>query len=155
MPVNDGIVLAEPDLDIRKGTEMDDERPLISTAEVIATQKAGNGQSLARYAVVMRAPDDRGNPGAGNVVKMPADLFQKWYGQGYRGTNGVTDHTLFVYPKHQPVTRWLPSMIEEAITRGEAIPEDMCPPGYYGPTFVPPKRKRQIQVAPEGIDLED
>lgn len=135
-----GMVHAEIDMGVRKGTEMDD-RPLIGFADVKAYQDSGRGVQLKRFGLVMRAPSTNGIPGGGVAVIMPADKFQKWWGQGYRPTKTAEDHSLYEFAPPPAPTRWLASMVEEAIAAGDPIPEDMAPAGYYGPTFAARKRR--------------
>ena len=142
-PTAPGVVEAERDMAIRRGGGMDDTRPLIAYDELRELQDAGQGVRLRRYGVVMRAPDRAGAPGAGAVVAMPAEKFQKWIGQGYRPTQGVENHELRPFPEPPPPRQWLPSMVEDAMALGEPIPEEMAPVGYLGETFkLKPKASR-------------
>lgn len=134
------LVQGSPDLNIRKGVGYGEDRTHISYPQYEALMQTPEGRARVRkLAVIMRAPLVGKNgaitPGAGEPVAMPAEKFQKWYGQGYRPTNGVDDHSLYEFPTPQPPNRWYPSMVEEAIARGEPIPRDLKPAGYSGPVF--------------------
>lgn len=146
-PTAPSMVEAAPDLTIRRGGGVEDTRPLISYTEVKEMQASGQGVRLRQYGVVMRGPGKAG-AGAGAVIAMPAEKLQKWIGQGYRPTQGVSDHDLYEYPAAPPPIRWLPSMIEEAIDAGEKIPEDLAPAGYSGPTFKVERNVAPAQEAP-------
>lgn len=134
-------VIGTPDLNIRRGVGFGDDRTLISYEQYRAIMQQPDGPSrIRRMAVVMRAPlvNKRGQieqAGGGEVVAMPAEKFQKWYGQHYRPTVSVEDHDLYEFPEPAPPTRWLPSMIEEAIAQGLPIPRELKPAGYAGPVF--------------------
>jgi hypothetical protein len=142
-PSNPDIVVAQPDLNIRKGIGFGEDggRTIVSYAQYEAAMKTPNGPAQVRkWAIVMRGPaiDKAGRmvqPGGGEAVAMPAEKYIKWFGQGYRPTNGVEDHSLYVFPAPPTPISWLPSMVEEAIANGEAIPAELAPAGYSGPVF--------------------
>jgi hypothetical protein len=147
-PTAPGVVQAERDMAIRRGGGMDDTRPLIAYDELRALQEAGRGVKLRQYGVVMRAPDRDGTPGAGAVLALPAEKFQKWIGQGYRPTQSVEDHAVREFPAPPPPLQWLPSMVEDAMALGEPVPEEMAPTGYMGVTFkLKPKRQAVARAA--------
>ena len=135
------LVTGGPDLDIRRGYDASEDRQVISYAQYLTIPSGPDrARNMRRYAVLMRTPkiDKKGKlleAGGGEVVAMPAEKFLKWYGQHYRPTQSVNDHALYEFPTPPEPTRWLPSMIEDAIAEGRAIPNEMRPLGYVGPTF--------------------
>lgn len=130
-------LFAERDLSMLKGGGMESDRPYITWGQLIALRKAGRGQELRKYALIMRMPGGAKNsvPGAGNPVAMPAEKERKWFGQGFRACVSVDDTSLVVFPPPPEPRIWLPSMVEEAMGRGEVIPDEMAPQGYIGPTL--------------------
>lgn len=128
-PVNPDLFLAERDTSLRRGGGMEEERPVLAFADIerVTARSDGAGQ-IRKFAIVMRAPGREG-PGTGQVELMPAEKWLKWWGQGYRPEGWVDPGP------PPPPSRWLPSMIEDAIAAGLPIPEEMKPVGYYGPTF--------------------
>ena len=129
------LVQAERDMAIRRSGGLEETRALLSYDEVQEMQASGQGSQLRRFGIVMRGPDRKGEPGAGAVVALPAEKFQKWFGQGYRATKSIQDHELVEQPAPPEPQMWLPSMVEDAIGRGEAIPEELAPVGYMGEMF--------------------
>lgn len=129
------LVQAERDTAIRRSGGLEETRALLSYEEVREMQTSGQGSQLRRFGIVMRGPDRKGEPGAGAVVALPAEKFQKWFGQGYRATKSVQDHELVEQTEPPEPQMWLPSMVEDAIGRGEAVPEELAPVGYMGEMF--------------------
>lgn len=128
--VDPDLFLAERDTSMRRGGGMEDDRPRIAYTDIekVLARADGAGQ-IRKFSVVMHGPVN-GVPGADPTpIAMPAEKYQKWWGQGYR-PQGYVD-----LGPPPPPTRWLPSMIEGAIDEGKPIPEEMKPLGYYGPTF--------------------
>lgn len=140
-PTRPDLVVAGPDLNIRKGVGYGEDRTMVSYAQYLTLMETPEGRARVRkLAIVMRAPlvDKNGRiqqPGGGEVVAMPAEKFQKWFGQSYRPTVSTEDYGLYEFPAPPPPNRWLPSMVEEAITQGLPIPRELKPPGYAGPVF--------------------
>lgn len=129
------MAFAERDDTMLRGGGMESDRPYVTWGQLQALQKAGRGADLRKYALIMRMPSAKGVPGAGVPVAMPAEKQQKWYGQGFRPCVSVDDTSLVVFPTPPEPRVWLPSMVEESISRGEVIPEEMAPAGYIGPTM--------------------
>lgn len=138
---NPELVTGGPDLDIRRGYDASEERQVISFDQYQSIPAGPDRpRTVRRYAVLMRAPkmDKKGRlleAGGGEAVAMPAEKFQKWFGQHYRPTKSLDDLSLYEYPEPPAPTRWLPSMIDDAIAEGKPIPSEMRPAGYMGPTF--------------------
>ena len=138
---NPELVTGGPDLDIRRGYDASEERQVISYDQYQAIPAGPDRpRAVRRYAVLMRAPkmDKKGRlleAGGGEAVAMPAEKFQKWFGQHYRPTKSLDDLSLYEFPEPPAPTRWLPSMIDDAIAEGKPIPREMRPAGYMGPVF--------------------
>jgi hypothetical protein len=141
------LVQAERDMAIRRSGGLEETRSLLTYAEVRELQERGQGSQLRRYGIVMRGPDRVGEPGAGAVVALPAEKLHKWFGQGYRPTRSLEDHELVAFPEPPEPAMWLPSMVEDAIARGEPIPEELSPAGYMGEQFSL-KKRRAAQHSP-------
>ena len=135
------IVTGGPDLDVRRGYDASEDRQVISYAQYLSIPRGSDfARQVRRFAVLMRAPkmDKKGKlleAGGGEAVAMPAEKFIKWFGQHYRPTKSLDDLDLYEYPEPADPTRWLPSMLEDAIAEGRPIPSEMRPLGYVGPTF--------------------
>lgn len=125
----DGISAA-PDFAIRKGGGMTDERPVLSWPEFLELKSGPNRNRVRRYALAYYGPHAKtGERGWDRTpILMPAEKHQKWWGQGYLPIG-------YVQLPERPPRRWLPSMIEDAIDKGLPIPEELRPPGYYGPVI--------------------
>lgn len=145
------LVYAEPDADMRRGGGMSGERPLISYDEMVAMWQAGRGPQFVKYAIAMRPPNRAGQPGVGAPMQMPAEKFQKWFGQGYRPTKSPTDHDLYEFPEPPSPNRWLPSMVDDAISNGQPIPASLAPAGYIGPVF--DDAAARTMVRPDGTPI--
>ena len=128
--VDPDVFFAERDFDLRRGGGMEEDRPMIlyTDIEKVLARPDGAGQ-IRKFAVAMHGPTKAGVGTDPIAIAMPAEKFQKWWGQGYRPSGYVAP------PAPPPPTRWLPSMVDDAIAGGLPIPEEMRPPGYYGPTF--------------------
>lgn len=129
-------VEADLDFALRRGGGLSDDRPLLSYAEFEKMQALGIRPG--KYALVYLAPPEKG----GNPMAMPAEKHGKWFGQGYRPVhgpreNGTLDLTPWEYPPPAAPTRWTPSMIENAITNGDPLPESVAPDGYVGAFLEP------------------
>jgi hypothetical protein len=148
------LVQAERDMVIRRSGGLEETRALLSYDEVSEMRESGQGSQLRRFGIVMRGPDRKGEPGAGAVVALPAEKFQKWFGQGYRPTKSVEDHELIEYPEPPEPQMWLPSMVEDAIGRGEAIPEELAPVGYMGEMFSLKERREARDASAVALTAE-
>ena len=137
---------SEPDMEIRRGNGVDDERAVLTWAEY--QERRGSGLNMARYALPMRERGRDGQPGTGSPVLMPAEKYLKWYSQGYRPVASTEDFTVVEFPPAPRPTRWFPSMVEEAIQNGEPIPSELRPPGYFGPTFDHPDEVVEEPTSP-------
>ena len=148
------LVQAERDIAIRRSGGLEETRALLSYEEVSEMQASGQGSQLRRFGIVMRGPDRKGEPGAGAVVALPAEKFQKWFGQGYRPTKSIADHELIEYPEPPEPQMWLPSMVEDAIARGEPIPEELAPVGFMGEMFSLKARRAERDAHAAAADTE-
>lgn len=130
-PENPDVAFAERDYAIRKGGGMTEDRPLISWAEYLQL-RAGRRDQLRKYAIAYYGPNAKTGERGGDrsqPLAMPAEKHAKWWAQGYKPVDYIDPGP------PPPPRRWLPSMVEEAIDKGEPIPEEMRPVGYFGPTF--------------------
>lgn len=156
MPVtaDPDLAFAERDLSMLKGGGMESDRPYITWGQLVALRKAGRGQELRKYALIMKMPGGvkNGTPGAGAVIAMPAEKVDKWYGQGYRACLSSDDLTLVEFPTPPEPKVWFPSMVEEALQRGEVIPEEMAPAGYIGPTLSIKAMREQVNASRGGTE---
>ena len=116
---------ADLDLQMRRGGGERAVRPVISYKELDYYRSKN---MITTVDVAMHMPNEKGVPSdmRTTIVAMPAEKYQKWWKQGYRPQN-------YVHVEPKPPVRWLASMVEDAIDKGESIPEQMVPDGYMGP----------------------
>lgn len=87
---------------------------------------AAKNVNLSQFSVKFHSRPNK--QGQRVIVHLPADKFQKWFGEGYMPVD-------YVEPTPPAPTMWSQSMVEDAIMEGRAIPSSMTPPGYAGPVF--------------------
>ncbi len=127
------------DLEMQRGGGMNSSRPVISYNDL---QEYRLAQRVTQVAVAMHPPTQQGHVNMDSpLVALPAEKYHKWFGKNWRPDGYVT-------PTPPPPTRWLQSMIEEAMNKGEPIPEEMRPPGYMGPTFQIQREVQQLEQDP-------
>jgi hypothetical protein len=126
--------------DARKGGGVNDDRIIEEDYTALDGYRARG--MIMRVAVPMHPPNNKGVVDmTTEPMLMPADKYQKWFGRGFRPVN-------YVEPVPAPPTRWLPSMVEEAIAEGKPIPEELRPQGYIGPTFVIKRDIQELEANP-------
>ncbi len=124
--------------EVRWGFSPRDSKSPIAYEDMLKVRSQRGGE-VKRYCCFYRAPNKKGEPGQGDVWALEAQKDMKHRAKGYRplSREGLRDgHTLWEAGPPPPPARWSASMIQDAVQKGQPIPQSMAPKGYFGPTFV-------------------
>ncbi len=131
----------EPQLDlIKRGGGLTENRIVVPYTQLDDYRRKG---LINKVGVAMHPPIKLGVPSDMQTepALMDAGKYHKWWKQGYRPVG-------YVAVEPPPPRRWLRSMVDDSISKGEVIPEEMRPPGYMGDTFQVKRNIQQLEVDP-------